>query len=57
MGYLRERLSFEQVSILETYTQYDLKILEYRPFDVRKSKFRKFSIDGQRKKILDGQFS
>ena len=57
MGYLRERLSFEQVSILETYTQYDLKILEYRPFDVRKSKFHKFLIDGQRKKILDGLFS
>ena len=57
MGYLRERLSFEQVSILETYTQYDLKILKYRPFHVRKSKFRKFSIDGQRKKILDSLFS
>ena len=54
MGYLRERLSLEQVSILETYTQYNLKILEYRPFHISKSKFRKLSVDGQRKKILDG---
>ena len=56
MGYLRERLSFEQVSILETYTQYDHKILQYKPFHVSKSKFCKFSIDGQGKKILDGLF-
>jgi len=54
MGYLRERLSLEQVSILETYTQYDLKILEYSPFHISKFKFRELSIDRQRKKILDG---
>jgi len=56
MGYLRERLSLEQVSILETYTQYDLKILEYGQFHISKFKFHELSIDGQRKKILDGLF-
>jgi len=56
MGYLRERLSLEQVSILETYTQYDLKILEDGPFHISKFKFCELSIDGQRKKILNSLF-
>ena len=42
--------------MLEMYTQYDLKILEYRPFHIGKSKLHKLSIDRQRKKILDSLF-
>jgi len=54
MGHLKERLSFEQKSVLKTYTQYDLEILEYSPFHIRQPKFSKLSIDQQRKEILDG---
>jgi len=54
MGHLKERLSFEQKSVLKMYTQYDLEILEYSPFHIHQPKFSELSIDWQRKEILNG---
>jgi hypothetical protein len=56
MGYLSKKLSFERVSMLKTYTQYYLEILEYGPFHISHSKFGKLSIERQRKEMLDGLF-
>jgi len=38
------------------YAKHNIKILEYSPFHISKFKFCELSIDGQRKKILDGLF-